>query len=381
MRYIVFLMFIACALAGPLYGQDDSEATSATEPPPEASTVQTAARVVNTAILPGERLGDVKLGATSAEVRELLGEPTESIPRGEGFKEDIWAYPMNGMDGETELRVSYGSDRVIQVEATSPDYVTVDALSTRSRLWQVLLKRKNCQVAAYAIWSSPEDRYDAYYYDDISGGIAFVVGTNDYFNHSAQITAIAVHNPGRRAIPVQGARSIIPTRNQPRKPNVSNRTSQGVVESRPPKLRSRGNGLPITEHYDDNYGSTALLTEPFYHESNVAIHVAAITKYGNRRLSQPTMFIYFSTWNQFPIWSGVDRVTLTFGSTVLALTAERNEDESDSRREILSCGIPLDHFLTLARGNGFGITIRGVGFYVKSNQMAGFRELARRLGG
>ncbi|QXD13829.1 hypothetical protein GQ464_010125 [Rhodocaloribacter litoris] len=145
-------------------------------------------------IVPGERLGPVRLQATRAEVRRLLGEPdgTWVVPNDSGVELDLWGPP-----GSPHLVVYYRDDRAVQIHATDPAYETADGFSTRSTIDAI-----RARFAPLQVFVNPYEENTAYY-DATGQGIAFVVtyaedvATGKLLGTTA---AVFVHLPGTEVL-------------------------------------------------------------------------------------------------------------------------------------------------------------------------------------
>ena len=161
-------------------------------------------------VVSGRSAGRVFLGMARADVWKILGKPryTLAVPHGGSlYGEDDWTKA-----GQT-LSVISERDAVIQIEFSSPRFVTTDGLSTRSTFAQVRRRHPAMTARAYLldyhrILSSrtPKvDYYDSYYVDDVRGGIAFTDGPDEGIGPetiNSVLSTLIVHRPGSEVLPL-----------------------------------------------------------------------------------------------------------------------------------------------------------------------------------
>ena len=149
-------------------------------------------------IVPGARVGGVKIGENMKDVTAALGEPDSS----EGAMGHVWAWWLSHRSdaARQELGVYAGFDNdatghyVRQIRLTSPYFVTASGISTRSSLADVLRAFKGAR--AVAKYNSPQRGGTVYLYDDKAKGIAFEVFQGSQDPASGTCIAIVVHAPG-----------------------------------------------------------------------------------------------------------------------------------------------------------------------------------------
>lgn len=155
---------------------------------------------------PGRSVGHVFLGMDRADVWKILGKPkrTATVPHGmDLYGEDDWT------GSDHTLTVISLRDKVVQVEFDSPRITTTDGLSTeKSTFAQIRRRHPAMTVRVYLLhYFQPEEEPtgDAYYLDDVRGGVAFTCGfeagvASDALDTTP--TSIIIHRLGVAAVPV-----------------------------------------------------------------------------------------------------------------------------------------------------------------------------------
>lgn len=98
-------------------------------------SVAAKSSVKDPAIFPGEGMGKIILGESRASVAKKLGKPTESFawePRKSIYQvyQDTWVSNKS----KSRLNVLFANGIVVQMETTSPTFLTPGGLSTKSSL-------------------------------------------------------------------------------------------------------------------------------------------------------------------------------------------------------------------------------------------------------
>ncbi len=136
-------------------------------------------------VVPGRSLGRVSLGFTRAQVHRALGKPDKTLKLKSGLTDDIWRAKTTAVKpdgwGNTrvvrhKVEVLYRRGRVVQIEATSPVFVTRSGFSTQTPL-QVLDTSLNPK--RFYTYASPGDDVGGalmYYLNQVQAGIAFEYG-------------------------------------------------------------------------------------------------------------------------------------------------------------------------------------------------------------
>jgi hypothetical protein len=117
-------------------------------------------------IVPGERVGVVKLGMRAAEVKRDMGniDGTYELPSGVRLDFAQWKEP----DKTYKIRLFYKGGKVVQVSESAPIPATADGISCRSTLGEVQAKYKGLVCLPF---DGPEGRVN--YWADRRRGIAF----------------------------------------------------------------------------------------------------------------------------------------------------------------------------------------------------------------
>jgi hypothetical protein len=149
-------------------------------------------------IVPGSRVGGVKIGEEMGKVVEALGEP-DSSDAAMGHMWSWWiSHKNDAARQELGIYASFDNDAtghyVRQIRLTSPYFVTSNGISTRSSLADILRAFKDAR--AVAKYSSPERGGTIYLYDDKMQGIAFEVFQGESDPASGRCIAIVVHMTG-----------------------------------------------------------------------------------------------------------------------------------------------------------------------------------------
>jgi hypothetical protein len=322
----------------------------------------------NVAVVPGESIGNINLGAGSGEIANLLGKPTVTYERGVGMKEVVWYSPIKpGSELTDEIHVLYSSDVAIQIKVTAPEYTVPGGFTTGLKLAQAVQQFKNLKLTAFDMTTEGESGYAAYYYDDVDKGLAFEIDTQDYFDHSIAVDALILHRPGYPVKPDKGASPIKPTANQPLKPEP------------PPKRKAYGNGLPIEERYDDNgvYSWASRIIET---KSGINFWATADIGEQGRSYIHPLTHIIVATQQPSAVWQDADSVTLGFGRRRIRLAALKGTSATaEGKTTILVARVPYAIFAQLANYKRLFIEVSGNSFEIPESQTVGIRQLATAL--
>lgn len=130
-------------------------------------------------VVPGQRIGAIRIGMERPTVLNKLGQPSGTYPLpGRGHRGDYWL----SSDNSNTLRVFYdGAGRVYQISVTSPRFTTPEGLNSRSGLAGVRRSYRNLRVLRVSA------RGDIDYYYDSRKGIAFEL-TEQTDEHSSRPT-------------------------------------------------------------------------------------------------------------------------------------------------------------------------------------------------
>lgn len=117
-------------------------------------------------IVPGERVGVVKLGMKAPEVKRDMGNIDGTYKLSSGVRLDFaqWKEP----DRTYKIRLFYKGGKVVQVSESAPAPATADGISCRSTLGEVQAKYIGLVCLPF---DGPEGRIN--YWADRSRGIAF----------------------------------------------------------------------------------------------------------------------------------------------------------------------------------------------------------------
>jgi hypothetical protein len=151
-------------------------------------------------IVPAVRIGDVRLGDSQARVRAKLGKPERSYTTHGGRRMDRW-------EGR-RFEVVYKARKVVQISTYIDRYKTASGLSTATTLATV--KRLHPRLKRTTYFFDTKDPTDnetgeaLEYYDDVRGGITFVVPRPwKQADIPEKPWIVIVHPSGRRAIPTE----------------------------------------------------------------------------------------------------------------------------------------------------------------------------------
>ncbi len=155
-------------------------------------------------VVPGKSVGTVKLGATRAQLRQLLGKPSETAAR--QYPRDTWLGAklperLRSMSARERafLTVVYQNGRAAQIEFNDPRYQTRDGLSISSKIGDFRKKRAPLKKTVLAYTEGGGGFVD-YYLDSVRSGIAFEAGTQDTYTETYTPNSIRIHFPGRPVI-------------------------------------------------------------------------------------------------------------------------------------------------------------------------------------
>ena len=154
-------------------------------------------------VVPGKRVGPVRLGDMRAATLESLGKPSETKRWRSGLVKDSWRGPeppANSEESQIFFNVIYRAGRVVQIEFNDPKYKTADEISIESTLAQFRAKHIRPRVWAFTYDDGEGSGFVGYYYDDVREGIALSFGTQDYFDAGMIPEALRVHAAGQSVI-------------------------------------------------------------------------------------------------------------------------------------------------------------------------------------
>lgn len=166
---------------------------------PVSRPASSPSRAATPNVIPGERLGKIRLGMTQSQTRKILGRPTATLHLQNGVTDDVYRSKSTGH----KLEVLFSRGRVVQIEATSPTFRTKSGLSTQTPLSVLRRALTNVRYVTYGYGGSMGAV--KYYIDHVGIGLAFESGghQDDWFEETPPQTII-VHRKGVRVIPDQG---------------------------------------------------------------------------------------------------------------------------------------------------------------------------------
>lgn len=153
-------------------------------------------------VIPGKRIGRIRLGMDRYSVRQLLGKP--HLINQEGSFIQIYWNIGNPRDQEY-IGVIFRKDKAIQIETNSSQYVTSQGISAQSNLGQIRKKLGRLKVISFGLNDSDPEvaEHASHYWDDVKRGIAFELDlgyrpdlSSDQIPH-----ALYVYLAGHRFIP------------------------------------------------------------------------------------------------------------------------------------------------------------------------------------
>ena len=165
-------------------------------------------------IKPGRSVGRINLGAGRKVVWQVMGKPSKTVRRTDGFIEDRWIVPnpRDKSDYPPSISVIFRKDKALQIEFGAPQFATSSGFSMRNSLAQFREKRPSLQVKAYGYTfyegGEPAGGHVSYYYDDVQGGIAFEVSVQDYFDARTTPSSLRIHLPGQPVLIDPGGKPI-----------------------------------------------------------------------------------------------------------------------------------------------------------------------------
>jgi hypothetical protein len=163
-------------------------------------------------IVPGQRIGLVKLGATYSDVKKILGDPDGGETRGPGMIEAWWGIWIFGQGGEyAPIKAIFVNNKVIQIEVSSERYSTPEGYYSRSKIADIERIYKPLFVSAISSPTATPGRADVYYYDAVRQGIAFTVHSPGIPSRQKTAGAFIVHRPGKTVIPLFESKPFVLT--------------------------------------------------------------------------------------------------------------------------------------------------------------------------
>ena len=191
-------------------------------------------------IVPGERVGPVRLGTTRDVVLKRLGKPAESGSAG-GYREDRFRWSPAGAAGgrpkEPTLVVVSRAGRVVQVSVSHPACRTREGVSPASTFAAIRQRYPRLTVRDYGMIDPAGGGYVLIVFDDVKRGLAFTPGTQDdegtYLTlpESAPLEVV-VHRPGTPAVPLDAGMGVVGERSRP------------YPDSAMPRIQAYMNGAP-----------------------------------------------------------------------------------------------------------------------------------------
>lgn len=174
-------------------------------------------------VVPGKSVGRIVLGMSRTEAIRLLGNPkraqavkqcnekTLKVSKTDLYT-DVWEYPgAAGSEEATHLTVVSRAGKVIQINYSSPRYVTPEGITPASTFADIRKAYPKMSVREYVFLGfEPQaaGAYAAFLMDDTRRGIAFLTGTQDDVGTYMQLPEITpqtiyIHAPGQPALPVE----------------------------------------------------------------------------------------------------------------------------------------------------------------------------------
>ena len=184
MKLKTFLLAFSLCVSGVAHAQDEDDNHSGS-------------------IVPGVRVGKVRLGQTRAAARAAMnGKPdaTFSLPR--GYSSDLWKWIPGDSQEDCSLETLYLGGRVVQIEVLSPQFTMqgVEDVNLTSD-WVTGLGRPT-RISTYAYNRARKGTSRQKYYDWTSRGVALETwparGTDGISSDDLHTTI--VHRKGVRII-------------------------------------------------------------------------------------------------------------------------------------------------------------------------------------
>lgn len=146
----------------------------------------------NDVIRPGACVGQVCIGQSRDEVRQILGKPSVIFPLRPsrlGHDVDLWMGSSNR--GSHFLFVAYSKGAVLEIHASSPRFQTEERLSTACSFQDVEHFYSQGKGDEYSLLSNGKNRFD---WTEKDQGITFSFAGD----RSGPMLLIVIHKPGRR---------------------------------------------------------------------------------------------------------------------------------------------------------------------------------------
>jgi hypothetical protein len=163
-------------------------------------------------VVPGERVGQVNIGARRQSVISALGRPQRSRTSSvTGLRVDTYLGSQPPNELRRLLRVIFSADEeVIQIEFNSPNFVTADGLSTNSSVNEFRARHPN---AASSSFEFPNDETGIgetrEFFDDTPAGIAYMLSISG--EPDADAVFIIVHLRNRAVLPNPDEEAGVPS--------------------------------------------------------------------------------------------------------------------------------------------------------------------------
>ncbi len=149
----------------------------------------------NDTIVPGKSIGNIKLGATTAEAITAMGNPDSTNTAGTVMS---WFFKPTGKTGDTSLNsitifatsAKPDQSKIKHIRITSPYYKTTEKVSCGSTLTFIKMQYPDIKNNPSVFKNSQESEILVYY--AINEGIAFEI------NEATKCAGITVHEPGKK---------------------------------------------------------------------------------------------------------------------------------------------------------------------------------------
>jgi hypothetical protein len=164
-------------------------------------------------VVPGRSLGRISLGMTPSQVHKLLGKPDKTLRLSNGLLDDVYKAKTTrpkwtGTSLQTmrdTVEVLYKAGKAVQLEATSPVFLTRSGLSTEAPLSVLDRIIRPKRYSTYGYGGNDPGGYVKYYLDGQGIGLAFESEPHqDNWFNEAPAHAIIVHRKGVGVIPDAG---------------------------------------------------------------------------------------------------------------------------------------------------------------------------------
>ena len=155
------------------------------------------AGVNSLAVIPGQRLGPVKLGSSKTTVHKMMGPPY--IQRSDGSLKFEY-FHVSRSDKNHYLSVIYKHGKVIQIETDAPRFRTAQGISAASALGQIRRKSGKWRIVSFGQNDPDPDiaEHAQHFYDDMRQGLAFELDLGSQADTSSEVVpgSLIVHPAG-----------------------------------------------------------------------------------------------------------------------------------------------------------------------------------------